>query len=196
MIRKRLNQAGDTIVEVLIALAVLGAIIGGGYAVATRSLNGVQVAQERTEATKVAEGQLEAIRSTVATSPSLASFVAAGYIGMDATWLAFDPGLTPPEGFGFCVTDTGAAYQMDNQGGRVLVRDIDADKKDLSKYPPECRLGANDRYHTFVTTSLRQLNYSPTADTYQLTYNVQIFWDGVNGGQESLHLNNRFNFSP
>jgi type II secretory pathway pseudopilin PulG len=59
---KTLTNRGDTIVEVLIVTAVLGLIIGSSYAIASRSLKGVRQAQERGEALKLAEGQIEALK--------------------------------------------------------------------------------------------------------------------------------------
>jgi type II secretory pathway pseudopilin PulG len=59
---KKLNKSGDTIVEVLIALAILGLVIGAAYATASRSLKRAQQAQERTQATKLAEGQIDSIK--------------------------------------------------------------------------------------------------------------------------------------
>lgn len=61
-----LNKAGDTIVEVLIGLAVLGSVLTAGYSISTRSLNGIRVSQERGEALKIAEEQLEKIRYNLA----------------------------------------------------------------------------------------------------------------------------------
>lgn len=58
----RLRQRGDTIVEVMIALSVIGLTIATGYSIATRSLNGVRVSHERSEATKIAEGQIEQVK--------------------------------------------------------------------------------------------------------------------------------------
>lgn len=58
----RLKQNGDTIVEVLIVVAVIGLVIALGYSLATNSLNGVRVSQERSEATKIAESQVELLR--------------------------------------------------------------------------------------------------------------------------------------
>jgi len=56
------NQRGDTIVEVLIALTVVGTMLTGAYASARRSMFAVMASQERLEALKLAEGQLERVK--------------------------------------------------------------------------------------------------------------------------------------
>ena len=67
MPKKRiLNQVGDTIVEVLIALVVVGLAIGLGYGVASRSLKTTRSAQERVEALKVVESQVERLKKRAA----------------------------------------------------------------------------------------------------------------------------------
>lgn len=63
---KQLNQFGDTIVEVLIVTAVLGLVLAGSYAIASRSLKGMRASQERGEALKLAEAQIESIKTAVA----------------------------------------------------------------------------------------------------------------------------------
>jgi type II secretory pathway pseudopilin PulG len=62
---KRLNSSGDTIVEVLICLAIMGFTLGAAYSIANRSLLSIRDAQERGEATKYAEIQLERLRYIV-----------------------------------------------------------------------------------------------------------------------------------
>jgi type II secretory pathway pseudopilin PulG len=57
-----LRQRGDTIVEVLIAMAVLGMVLGTAFAIANRSYAVGISAQERTEAVKIAESQIELLR--------------------------------------------------------------------------------------------------------------------------------------
>ena len=79
----RSRQRGDTIVEVLIAIAVIGAVLGGAYVVVNNSANNNQAAQERTAAVGVAESQLELLRS----------YAAAGTL--------------PADGEKFCLSDTG-----------------------------------------------------------------------------------------
>jgi Tfp pilus assembly protein PilV len=64
------NAEGDTIVEVLIAIAVASAVIAGSYTVVNRTLLNSQQAQEHSEALKVAEGQVEQLKKL---PPSLAS---------------------------------------------------------------------------------------------------------------------------
>jgi type II secretory pathway pseudopilin PulG len=59
----RSNQKGDTIVEVLLAIAVVSSVLGGAFVSANRSLRGTQVSQERGEALKLVEGQLERLKA-------------------------------------------------------------------------------------------------------------------------------------
>lgn len=60
--RRILNNRGDTIVEVMLALVVISTAIGVSYSVANRSLKGMRISQERAEATKIAESQAERLK--------------------------------------------------------------------------------------------------------------------------------------
>ncbi len=64
---RKLNQLGDTIVEVMISLVVVALAIGLGYGVATRSLKANRQAQERVEALKKVEGQIERLKKRAST---------------------------------------------------------------------------------------------------------------------------------
>ena len=57
------SQAGDTIVEVLIALTILGLALSIAYATASRSLTAIRLASETSNATAIAKSQVEQIRS-------------------------------------------------------------------------------------------------------------------------------------
>lgn len=61
-IKRYASQAGDTIVEVMFAVAVVGMVIGGSYVIATRALRTGRYAQEQTEALKQAESQIERLK--------------------------------------------------------------------------------------------------------------------------------------
>jgi type II secretory pathway pseudopilin PulG len=57
------NIKGDTIIEVLICLAILGFIMTLAYSISNRSLQTIRRSQERIEALKLAEGQLELLKN-------------------------------------------------------------------------------------------------------------------------------------
>lgn len=59
--RKRLNQSGDTIIEVLLALMIIGLVIASAMNLSHRSLRAQQTSQERTEASNVAQSVIEVI---------------------------------------------------------------------------------------------------------------------------------------
>lgn len=62
---KKLGKTGDTIVEVMIAVSIVGLTIASAYAIGSRSLKAARQAQERGEAIKIAEAQLEGIKAIV-----------------------------------------------------------------------------------------------------------------------------------
>ncbi|HUC87912.1 MAG TPA: prepilin-type N-terminal cleavage/methylation domain-containing protein [Candidatus Binatia bacterium] len=59
MLKDKINQAGDTIIEVLVAMAVLGLILTGAFVTANSSLDGEHTAQEHMQALTIAQGQVE-----------------------------------------------------------------------------------------------------------------------------------------
>lgn len=71
--RLRLSDHGDTIVEVMVVLAVLGLAISISYATANRSLLNARQAQENAQATELAQSQIEALRNltAVGTTPTI-----------------------------------------------------------------------------------------------------------------------------
>jgi len=65
-----LRQRGDTIVEVLIAIAVISLVLGGAYVTTNRSLRATRSAQERGNALKLVESQIEQLKGLIATNPA------------------------------------------------------------------------------------------------------------------------------
>jgi Tfp pilus assembly protein PilV len=63
-----LNNRGDTIIEVLISIAVIGAVMGGAYATANKNTKINQASQERLVAIKIAESQLERLKAAADTN--------------------------------------------------------------------------------------------------------------------------------
>lgn len=66
----RLTERGDTIVEVLISIAILSLILGGAFVTTNNSLQGNRAAQERVNALKLVESQLEQIKNLAKTNSS------------------------------------------------------------------------------------------------------------------------------
>lgn len=66
----KINMRGDTIVEVLIAIAVVSLVLAGSYASTRRSANATRTAQEQGEALKFAESQVEQIKAALESSPA------------------------------------------------------------------------------------------------------------------------------
>ena len=58
----RHSKRGDTIVEVLFAMVVIGLSLAAAFGIANRSLQISRSSQERTEAQKIAESQIELIK--------------------------------------------------------------------------------------------------------------------------------------
>jgi prepilin-type N-terminal cleavage/methylation domain-containing protein len=59
MLRLRKNQQGDTIVEVLIAIAVVSMVLVAAYVTTVHSVNTMEDTQEHSEALQLAQTQLE-----------------------------------------------------------------------------------------------------------------------------------------
>lgn len=62
----KLNIKGETIVEVLLALTVLAVVLGGVFAISTRSKRTIQDNQERYQAQLIANGQADGLKIYVA----------------------------------------------------------------------------------------------------------------------------------
>jgi type II secretory pathway pseudopilin PulG len=60
--RLSLDSVGDTIVEVMVVLAVLGLAVGISFATANRSLLATRAAQENSQATSYLQSQIEELR--------------------------------------------------------------------------------------------------------------------------------------
>ena len=102
MRRLKLREAGDTLIEVLIALTVVASMIGGAYATSSRNLRSNRQAQERGEALKLAESQLEKLKGLVSTG-STAPFTTTGSFCLSPTGTVQTASTTN------CTTNTGGA---------------------------------------------------------------------------------------
>lgn len=91
-----LNQVGDTIIEVLIALTVISLAIGVSYSVANRSLKSARQSQERLEALKLVEGQIEQLKALSYTTDLGGVFSSTGTYCLNDGVKTPNPPLTIP----------------------------------------------------------------------------------------------------
>lgn len=113
-LRKIKNQKGDTILEVLVVVAVLSLILTISYALANRSAQANRQAQERSEATKYTEAQIELVKT---------------YLSKTAI------SALPASGSKFCMRSDGSPTAAIPG---PIPDDAQADLT-FSGYPPECK---------------------------------------------------------
>lgn len=77
-LRRRLGEKGDTIVEVLITITVISSVLVGAYITTNKNIASTQDAQERTQALKLVETQVENLRSKTSTVISGGCFDSTG----------------------------------------------------------------------------------------------------------------------
>ncbi|HUB93961.1 MAG TPA: hypothetical protein VMB52_05665 [Verrucomicrobiae bacterium] len=57
------DQKGDTIIEVLISIAIASLVLVSSYVLTTRNVDTIQATQEHSEALQLAQGQIEFLRN-------------------------------------------------------------------------------------------------------------------------------------
>lgn len=170
-----LGIKGDTIIEVLIAIAVLGSIITGSYAIATRSLNGVRISQERGEALKIAESQIEIIKGRIESAERFDSPIIA------ETIVLLPPLASARPDRWFCLGTGTPALKTFSLSSNDPAR--------LNEYGnPECIRG---RYHIAVTTDgSTEITSGGNVIGRTVQIRVGVYWEqSGGGGVEQLELN-------
>ncbi len=97
MILKK-RHAGDTIIEVLLAMSIIGLVLGAAFGIANRSVQIGRDAQERTEALKIAESQLElfsAYYNSTSTNADDVSIKSSIRSKVESTPFCIDNSVTP-----------------------------------------------------------------------------------------------------
>jgi len=88
------SQRGDTLVEVLASIAVIGVALAGGYALASHALRTGIDATQRSTALSLAQGQIEFLKNANINKTTDPATIAS---------------YTPTDGQSFCINDTTAA---------------------------------------------------------------------------------------
>jgi Tfp pilus assembly protein PilV len=170
MYRISSNSKGDTIVEVLMSIAIAGAVITGAYAVATRSLQQSITASENTQSLKLAEGQIEALKLRQKIAPK------------DSTdWTQF---LTAND---FCL-DITATSNRDVSGAVPANWNL---KQNTGNYTGSTvnlrRQGAATGYNAICNPStVDNARYFINIGLSNGTYLVTVRWEAIAGRQQNL----------
>lgn len=107
------RQAGDTIVEVLIAIVIISTILTGAFAVSQHSVKAVRDSQEHAEVAQLLQGQIEMLRSAAEkSSPDVFSAPAV-----------------------FCLTT--------DSSNNIAIVPITSGVSNYAGYPPQCKLENN-----------------------------------------------------
>lgn len=98
---EKLSNRGDTIVEVLIAITVLSAVLGGAIVASNRNLTTTRATQERGEALKLVEKQLELLKAKSQEDQAAIKIADFCMNGLSVVAPSADPACTqsPPGGY-------------------------------------------------------------------------------------------------
>lgn len=143
----QIKEKGDTIVEVLISIAVVSLILGGAYATTNRSLLATRDAEERGNAIKLVESQVERLKNLAKTNPTA----------------IFGPGTPDP----FCVNNSGGVVAAGDNGCEVNAAGNPTDIQPIYTLSVK-RTGTN----TFTVTNQWIDTRGRTSDKLEMIYRV------------------------
>ena len=173
---KRLHlQAGDTLVEVMIAIAIISSVISMSYATASRALRVGQQAQDRTEALKLVESQIETLKASAGTLPAPVPtiFTVKEATDPDAESFCFNSGTNiikngrvPDQDFNL------DAFTANSSSGAAFVAG--------QVYDFSCAQGVGRRYKLSITRTDVTAGAAPT----QSTFTIKARWERLGGGRD------------
>jgi len=160
------KQNGDTLIEVMIALAIIGSVIAISYATASRALRTGRAAQERTEAVKFVESQVESLKVVASTKKQ--------------TLFANSPSLVVEPTF--CVDSATNIYTENALPADViadgLVTNTTGAPTAGQVYHFKCAVGQDARY---------KLSIVRTCDaSFKCTFVVRARWERIGGGKDEV----------
>jgi type II secretory pathway pseudopilin PulG len=170
------GQAGDTIVEVLIAIAVAAFAIGTSYAIANRSIQRAITARERNEATNTIQSQISALKFREKFDPA-----------------AFNSTFGVPTSFAgtgtarhFCLNtqSTGPSDSVNQWGPYVNnVTDSSADTLSVgsSGYFDKCRISTANGTEYYIDISATVTTASRSTANNPTVYRAIVRWMSVTG---------------
>lgn len=169
------SQAGDTIIEVMIALAIIGFTIALAYSITSRSLRIGRQAQERTEAVKLAESQIEslvALARNSALDSTTGSIFHANYAGVESFCVSGGTVVAQKPPIQDFLSNPSAALQASPTGAPT----------GSQIYHASCLSGPDKRYRISVDRN----DNSPASG--MSTFNVRVRWERLGGGYDEVYF--------
>jgi type II secretory pathway pseudopilin PulG len=158
-----LNQTGDTIIEVLIVLAILSSTLGLAFATTNRANKSIQANKERHQAQLIANSQADLLRSTDIDLP-----------GSGNIRNALNSPSTLPATQCFYINGTSILYMNDEPDTGSNCHGIEG----LYTVNITC---------VPVAPANPLQNCSDNNDTFNL-YKISVTWDSLKGGQDNVEL--------
>lgn len=167
LLKLRNNRRGDTIIEVMLCVAVVASVLGAAYATTARSVRLGRQAQERNEATEIAKGQADQLKHMSATNQVALNTGTRACIGAKAQ----------PDG-----TLIQSLIQFSPAGGGLGAEpDLNADgSAGFTDYASQCVIGTVPYYTFFAKDSV-----DPRL------YRIYVRWNRVGGGYEQVQISYR-----
>lgn len=164
------KQQGDTLIEVMIALAIIGSVIAISYATASRALRTGRAAQERTEAVKLVESQVESLKVVAATpAKKLILFAPSPSLVVEPT---------------FCVDSATNIYTENALPADVTSDDLVTNALGAPTagqvYHFKCAVGQDARYKLSIVRSCDA--------TFKCTFAVRARWERIGGGKDEVSV--------
>ncbi|MDB5181697.1 MAG: hypothetical protein JWP13_460 [Candidatus Saccharibacteria bacterium] len=155
---RRWGERGDTIVEVMIAIAVVSSVLAGAFTVTQKSTLAVRDGQERGEMLQILQGQVELVRAVALTQTTGPSSI----YSSSPKYFCIDSATRSKVGYPASVTSSPFPTT------------------DTSSYPTQCK-SISGRYNIAVT-------YNSTTNTFTFLGNWDRFAGGTNSMQLSYRI--------
>lgn len=155
----RNRQRGDTILEVMICVAVVGLLLSAAFALSNRNTTAEMMAQERSVGVKIAESQLELLKSYA------------------------DRHVLPDRNMFFCMNSDPASptgvrpVELTGDASPKPDKEVDIE----TEYPGACRQQESSFAYEFAIWSPN--NSGQIGGTPNIPYAVTVRWDAANAGE-------------
>jgi type II secretory pathway pseudopilin PulG len=176
--RLRALNRGDTIIEVLIAIAIAAFAIGTAYAIANRSLQRAITARERNEALNNIQSQVSALKFREKTDP----------LNFDSGFsvpASFGAGSFPATAFHFCLDDQSTSPSDSTHTWTRFNNNIDDSQANTLTvgnpgYDARCKIPGNGT--DFYIDIAAQVTATSQSSKNRTVYRVSVRWAEVGTG--------------